>query len=98
MRNPAKPPQKQHPQICKAPASPHRDGHPPPASFIPPAYGTAPFVPAVHGPVRLAPLFTPHVPGATNPFIDPAGYHAYIANREAAYRKELARQQAAAKP
>ena len=36
--------------------------------------------------------------GAANPFIDPAGYKAYIANREAAYRKELARQQAAAKP
>ena len=36
--------------------------------------------------------------GAVNPFIDPAGYKAYIANREAAYRKELARQQAAAKP
>lgn len=36
--------------------------------------------------------------GGANPFIDPAGYKAYIANREAAYRKELARQQAAAKP
>jgi metallo-beta-lactamase class B len=36
--------------------------------------------------------------GAANPFIDPAGYKAYIANRETAYRKELARQQAAAKP
>ena len=36
--------------------------------------------------------------GAANPFIDPAGYKAYIANREAAYRKELARQQAVAKP
>ena len=35
--------------------------------------------------------------GGANPFIDPAGYKAYIANREAAYRKELARQQAAAK-
>ena len=33
--------------------------------------------------------------GAANPFIDPAGYKAYITNREAAYRKELARQQAA---
>jgi metallo-beta-lactamase class B len=32
--------------------------------------------------------------GAANPFIDPAGYKAYIANRETAYRKELARQQA----
>lgn len=36
--------------------------------------------------------------GGANPFIDPAGYKAYIANREAAYRKELAKQQAAAKP
>ena len=36
-------------------------------------------------------------PGAANPFIDPAGYKAYIANREAAYRKELAKQQAGAK-
>lgn len=31
--------------------------------------------------------------GGTNPFIDPAGYKAYIADRESAYRKELARQQ-----
>jgi metallo-beta-lactamase class B len=37
-------------------------------------------------------------PGSANPFIDPAGYKAYIANREAAYRKELARQQAGGKP
>jgi metallo-beta-lactamase class B len=37
-------------------------------------------------------------PGAPNPFIDPAGYKAYIANREDAYRKELARQQAGGKP
>ncbi|MFO1248858.1 MAG: subclass B3 metallo-beta-lactamase [Alphaproteobacteria bacterium] len=36
-------------------------------------------------------------PGAANPFIDPAGYKAYIANREAAYRKELAKQQEAAR-
>ena len=36
--------------------------------------------------------------GGANPFIDPAGYKTYIANREAAYRKELAKQQAAAKP
>ena len=36
--------------------------------------------------------------GGANPFIDPAGYKAYVANREAAYRKELAKQQAAAKP
>lgn len=32
--------------------------------------------------------------GGTNPFIDPAGYKAYIADRESAYRKELARQKA----
>jgi metallo-beta-lactamase class B len=32
-------------------------------------------------------------PGAANPFIDPAGYKAYVADREAAFRKELARQQ-----
>jgi metallo-beta-lactamase class B len=32
--------------------------------------------------------------GAANPFIDPAGYKAYITARESAYRKELARQQA----
>lgn len=36
-------------------------------------------------------------PGAANPFIDPAGYKAYVANREAAYRKELARQKAGGK-
>jgi metallo-beta-lactamase class B len=33
-------------------------------------------------------------PGSANPFIDPEGYRAYIANREAAYRKELAKQKA----
>ena len=33
--------------------------------------------------------------GAANPFIDPAGYKAYIAEREAAFQKELARQTAA---
>ncbi|HEX2760002.1 MAG TPA: subclass B3 metallo-beta-lactamase [Rhizomicrobium sp.] len=32
--------------------------------------------------------------GEANPFIDPAGYKAYIAARESAYRKELARQKA----
>jgi metallo-beta-lactamase class B len=32
-------------------------------------------------------------PGAPNPFVDPAGYKAYIANRDAAFRRELARQQ-----
>jgi len=36
-------------------------------------------------------------PGSPNPFIDPAGYKAYVANREEAFRKELAKQQAAAK-
>jgi metallo-beta-lactamase class B len=37
-------------------------------------------------------------PGAANPFIDPDGYKAYVADREAAFRKELARQQAGGKP
>jgi metallo-beta-lactamase class B len=32
--------------------------------------------------------------GAANPFIDPAGYIAYITARESVYRKELARQKA----
>jgi metallo-beta-lactamase class B len=36
-------------------------------------------------------------PGAPNPFIDPNGYKAYVADREAAFRKELARQQAGGK-
>ena len=36
-------------------------------------------------------------PGGANPFIDPAGYKAYVADREAAFRKELARQQAGGK-
>lgn len=35
--------------------------------------------------------------GGANPFIDRAGYKAWIANREAAYRKELAKQKAASK-
>jgi len=35
--------------------------------------------------------------GGPNPFVDPEGYKAYIANREAAFRKELAKQQAAGK-
>ena len=30
--------------------------------------------------------------GGANPFIDPAGYHAYVAEREAAFRKEWERQ------
>jgi metallo-beta-lactamase class B len=35
--------------------------------------------------------------GGANPFIDPAGYKAYIANREDAYRKNLAKQKAGGK-
>jgi metallo-beta-lactamase class B len=35
--------------------------------------------------------------GGPNPFIDPAGYKAYVADREAAFRKELAKQKAGAK-
>jgi metallo-beta-lactamase class B len=35
--------------------------------------------------------------GGANPFIDPAGYKAYVADREAAFRKELAKQKAGAK-
>jgi metallo-beta-lactamase class B len=30
--------------------------------------------------------------GAANPYIDPAGYKAYVADREQAFRKELAKQ------
>lgn len=37
-------------------------------------------------------------PGSPNPFIDPAGYKAYVADRNAAFRKELAKQQAGGKP
>lgn len=37
-------------------------------------------------------------PGAPNPFIDPDGYKAYVSDREAAFQKELARQQAGSKP
>ena len=36
--------------------------------------------------------------GGSNPFIDPAGYKAYIAERETAFRKKLAEQQAGGKP
>ena len=36
-------------------------------------------------------------PGAANPFVDPKGYAAYVAEREQAFRKELAKQTAAAK-
>jgi metallo-beta-lactamase class B len=32
--------------------------------------------------------------GAANPFVDPAGYSAYVADREAAFRTELAKQKA----
>ena len=35
--------------------------------------------------------------GGANPWVDPEGYKAYIAEREQAFRKELAKQQAAAK-
>ena len=37
------------------------------------------------------------VPGGPNPFIDADGYKAYIANREAAFRKKLAEQEAGGK-
>jgi metallo-beta-lactamase class B len=37
-------------------------------------------------------------PGNPNPFIDPAGYKAYVANREAAFRTELARQKSGLPP
>jgi metallo-beta-lactamase class B len=30
--------------------------------------------------------------GAANPFVDPAGYRSYVAEREAAFRAELGRQ------
>jgi len=33
-------------------------------------------------------------PGAPNPFIDPAGYRAFVDDRDQAFRKELARQEA----
>jgi metallo-beta-lactamase class B len=36
--------------------------------------------------------------GAANPFIDPAGYKSYVADREQAYRLELAKQKAALQP
>jgi metallo-beta-lactamase class B len=35
--------------------------------------------------------------GSANPFIDPKGYREYVAEREQAFRAELARQQAAAR-
>ena len=34
---------------------------------------------------------------AATPFVDPAGYKSYITDREEAFRKELAKQQAAAR-
>jgi len=37
-------------------------------------------------------------PGSANPFIDPAGYKAYIADRETAFRTELARQKSGLPP
>jgi metallo-beta-lactamase class B len=37
-------------------------------------------------------------PGNPNPFIDPAGYKAYVADREAAFRTELARQKSGLPP
>jgi metallo-beta-lactamase class B len=39
----------------------------------------------------------PRMGGASNPFIDPAGYRAYVAEREQAFEKELARQTAEAR-
>jgi metallo-beta-lactamase class B len=36
--------------------------------------------------------------GGANPFIDPAGYKAYVAERDEAFRKELARQEAGGQP
>jgi metallo-beta-lactamase class B len=32
--------------------------------------------------------------GAVTPFVDPAGYRSYVANRESAFRVELAKQRA----
>ena len=39
----------------------------------------------------------PRMGGAVNPFIDPAGYRAYVAEREQAFEKELAKQTAEAR-
>jgi len=39
----------------------------------------------------------PRMGGAINPFIDPAGYRAYVAEREQAFEKELAKQTAEAR-
>ena len=38
----------------------------------------------------------PKMGGAVNPFIDPSGYQAYVAERDQAFEKELAKQRAAA--
>jgi metallo-beta-lactamase class B len=35
--------------------------------------------------------------GGPNPFVDPAGYQSFVAEREQAFQKELAKQAAAAK-
>jgi metallo-beta-lactamase class B len=37
-------------------------------------------------------------PGAANPFVDPEGYHAFVAEREKAFVAELAKQKAAGGP
>lgn len=39
----------------------------------------------------------PKMGGAVNPFIDPAGYQAYVAERDQAFERELAKQRAAAR-
>jgi metallo-beta-lactamase class B len=39
----------------------------------------------------------PKLGGATNPFIDPAGYRAYVAEREQAFEKELTKQRSEAR-
>ena len=36
--------------------------------------------------------------GAVTPFVDPAGYRAYVADREEAFRRELAKQKSALRP
>jgi metallo-beta-lactamase class B len=36
----------------------------------------------------------PRLKAGANPFIDPAGYRSYVADREQAYRTELAKQKA----
>jgi len=37
------------------------------------------------------------IPGGANPFVDPAGYKAYVAERDQAFEKELAKQRAEAR-